>query len=124
MMSSQFRFLWIPIALAVFAVFCVAAVIIAVCVVRKRKNDRAPQTTVEASVLEKRTSVQRHPIAGDTSGAHGYTTFTSCHVTFLLAGGERITLYVDGETYASLSEGDRGRLTVQGTRFIGFLPAA
>ncbi len=123
-MRSQVLFLWILIVLAVFAVFCAAAAVIAVCIVRKQKNSRAPQKTVEASVLEKHASVQRHPIAGDTSGAHGYTTFTSCHVVFLLASGERITLYVDDEAYASLSEGDRGQLTYRGTQYISFLPIA
>ena len=122
-MRSQVFLLWIPIVLAIFIVSCAAAAVIALCVVRKQKNDRTPQKTVDASVLEKHTSVQRHPIAGDVSGAHGYTTFTSYHVTFLLAGDEQITLYVDDEAYASLSEGDRGQLTYQGTRFIRFLPA-
>jgi hypothetical protein len=115
----------LPILLPVLVLFVVAAVVLVVFfVVRKQKDDRAPQKTAEATVLEKHTSVQRHPVAGDASGGHGYTTFTSYHVSFLLAGGEQITLYVDGETYASLSEGDRGRLTVQGTRLIGFLPDA
>ena len=123
MMRPQFPFLWFLIALAVFAVFCAAAVIIAVCVVRSRKNGRAPQVTVDASVSEKHTSVQRHPVAGDASGAHGYTTFTSCHVTFLLADGRQITLYADDTIYASLSEGDRGQLTYQGSQVIRFLPA-
>ena len=100
------------------------AAIVVTSIARKRKNDRSPVVTVDAAVLSRHTSTQRHPIAGDASGAHGYTTFTSYHVTFLIDGSEQIVLDVDEETYASLIEGAHGRLTHQGTRYLGFVRGA
>ena len=97
------------------------AAIIVTGVVRKKRNDRAAQTTVDASVLEKHTTVQRHPVAGDTTGAHGYTRFTSRHVTFLTADRAQRTFEVDETVDDALTEGDIGRLTYQGTRFVGFV---
>ena len=97
------------------------AAIIVTGIVRKKRNDRAAQTTVDASVLEKNTTVQRHPVAGDTTGAHGYTRFTSRHVTFLTADDAQRTFEVDETVYDALTEGDRGRLTYQGSRFVGFV---
>ncbi len=97
------------------------AAIIVTGIVRKKRNDRAAQTTVDASVLEKHTTVQRHPVAGDTTGAHGYTRFTSRHVTFLTADDAQQTFDVDETVYDALTEGDRGQLTYQGTRFVGFV---
>ena len=97
------------------------AAIIVTGIVRKKRNDRAAQTTVDASVLEKHTTVQRHPVAGDTTGAHGYTRFTSRHVTFLTTDRAQRTFDVDETVYDALTEGDRGRLTYQGSRFVGFV---
>ena len=110
--------------LFVFAFLIVSggiAAIIVTTVVRKRRNDRAPQITVDASVLEKHTSTQRHPIAGDASGGHGYMDFTVCHVTFRTADGEQKTFEVDKTVYEQLKEGDRGQLSCQGTQFLGFV---
>ena len=97
------------------------AAIIVTGIVRKKRNDHAAQTTVDASVLEKHTTVQRHPVAGDTTGAHGYTRFTSRHVTFLTADRAQRTFDVDETVYDALTEGDRGQRTYQGTRFVGFV---
>ncbi len=41
-------------------------------------------------------------------------------VTFELEKGERIELGVKGSEYGMLAEGDRGRLSYQGTRYLGF----
>jgi len=41
-------------------------------------------------------------------------------VTFLVESGDRIELCVSGTEYGMLVEGDTGRLTFQGTRYLSF----
>ncbi len=59
---------------------------------------------------------------GDMSGAHGYdtSTFTSYYVTFQVESGDRMELTVSGSDYGMLVQGDIGKLSFQGTRYLGF----
>lgn len=100
------------------------AAIIVTSVLRRRRNNRSQLTTVEATVLSKYASTQQHPIGGDTSGGHGYTTFAVYQVTFMTAANEQLMLTVSDTVYATLTEGVRGQLTVQGTQFYSFAPYA
>ena len=63
-----------------------------------------------------------HANAGDLSGTHGYhsTSSTSYYVTFQVASGDRMELPVTGSEYGMLAEGDIGKLTFQGTRYLSF----
>ena len=63
-----------------------------------------------------------HANAGDATGAHGYspTSSTSYYATFEVESGDRMELSVSGREYGLLAEGDRGRLSFQGTRYLGF----
>lgn len=89
-----------------------------------RKNNASPRLTVEAKVVAKRHDVSHHhhASAGDITGAHGYhtTTSTSYYVTFQVESGDRMEFMVNGSEYGMLLEGDSGRLTFQGTRYLGF----
>ena len=75
-------------------------------------------------VVAKRENIthHQHANAGDSSGAHGFhtTTSTSYYVTFQVESGDRIELCVSGTEYGMLVEGDTGRLTFQGTRYLSF----
>ncbi len=62
------------------------------------KNNNSPQETVNAQVVAKRMKV----------------------VTFELENGTRLELGVKDPEYGMLAEGDRGRLSYQGTRYLGF----
>ncbi len=88
------------------------------------KNNNSPQLTVNATVVTKRTSVSHntHPNAGDPSGMHGMhsTSFTSYFVTFQVESGDRMEFSVAGTQYGMLAEGDCGKLTFQGTRYLSF----
>lgn len=88
------------------------------------KNNHSPRLTVQAAVVAKRTQVSRHrnANAGDATGAHGYTTssFTTYYVTFQVESGDRMELQVDGAEYGMLVEGDTGKLSFQGTRYLSF----
>lgn len=88
------------------------------------KNNHSPRLSVDALVVSKRTDVSHHhhANAGDATGAHGFhtTTSTSYYVTFQVESGDRMEFSVDGSEYGLLVEGDRGRLSFQGTRYLGF----
>ncbi|NSC48093.1 DUF2500 domain-containing protein [Mediterraneibacter gnavus] len=88
------------------------------------KNNNSPRLTVSARIVAKRKNTTYHnqPNAGDTSGAHGYhtTSSTTYYVTFQVESGDRIEMSVSGSEYGKLTEGDEGKLTFQGTRYLQF----
>ena len=71
--------------------------------------------TVPATVVAKRTNVSRHHT--DNTMSH---TFTTYYATFQVESGDRMELEVDGSDYGMLVEGDTGKLSFQGTRYLGF----
>ena len=83
------------------------------------KNNHSPRLTVPATIVAKRTNVSRHHHGG-ANGHHHHTTSTSYYVTFQVDSGDRMELHVAGHEYGMLVEGDRGNLTFQGTRYLGF----
>lgn len=88
------------------------------------KNNASPRLTVPATVVAKRMNVSRHHTAnaGDMTGAHGYTSTsaTTYYVTFQVESGDRMELRLSGTEYGQLAEGDTGKLSFQGTRYLGF----
>ena len=86
------------------------------------KNNHSPRLTVPATVVAKRTNISHshhhHPV-GDGHGVH-HSTSTSYYVTFQVESGDRMELHMAGHQFGMLVEGDRGNLTFQGTRYLGF----
>lgn len=83
------------------------------------KNNRAPRLTVGALVTAKRTNVSHHRHSG--AGGVGHTTrSTTYYATFEVESGDRMELQLSGQDYGLLAEGDRGYLTFQGSRYLGF----
>lgn len=81
------------------------------------RDNRAPRLTVGALVTAKRTNVSRHSGAGGV----GHTTrSTTYYATFEVESGDRMELQLSGQDYGLLAEGDRGYLTFQGSRYLGF----
>ncbi|MDE7171327.1 MAG: DUF2500 domain-containing protein [Oscillospiraceae bacterium] len=83
---------------------------------RLGKNSNSPRLTVEAQVAAKHTSVTHHSSADDSIGH----TSTFYYVTFQVESGDRMEFQVTGQEYGMLMEGDWGRLTFQGTWYLGF----
>lgn len=48
------------------------------------------------------------------------STSTRHYATFQVESGDRMEFSITGREYGMLAEGDRGRLTFQGTRYLGF----
>ena len=85
------------------------------------KNNHSPRLTVPATIVAKRTNVSshHHHNHGGT-GMHRTTHATTYYVTFQVESGDRMELHVAGHEFGMLIEGDRGMLTFQGTRYLGF----
>lgn len=81
------------------------------------KNNHSPRLTVPATVVAKRANVSHHSGAGEH---HHHHTSTSYYVTFQVDSGDRMELHMSGQEYGLLVEGDRGNLSFQGTRYLGF----
>lgn len=75
---------------------------------KNRKNDNSPRVSSEATVVTKRTQVR---------GDHAHTWY---YVTFEFESGDRLELEIPHSRFGYLVEGDRGKLTFQGTRFLEF----
>ena len=79
------------------------------------KNNHSPRLTVDATVVAKRTDVTHHH-NGDNMATHS----TWYYATFQVESGDRMELQVSGREYGMLAEGDIGKLTFQGTRYLSF----
>ncbi len=75
---------------------------------QNQKNNASPRVTSEATVVTKRTQVR---------GDHAHTTYFA---TFQFESGDRLELMIPHHQFGYLVEGDRGKLTFQGTRFLDF----
>ena len=84
------------------------------------KNNHSPRLTVPATVVAKRTNVSHHHHNHGGTGMHHTTHSTTYYVTFQVESGDRMELSMTGQEYGLLIEGDRGNLTFQGTRYLGF----
>lgn len=84
------------------------------------KNNQSPRLTVGALVTAKRTSVTRHHHHHGAGGVGHTTHSTAYYATFQVESGDRMELRLSGSEYGQLAEGDRGYLTFQGTRYLGF----
>lgn len=85
------------------------------------KNNNSPRLTVPATVVSKRTNVSRHHHHHGADHMHHHTsTSTTYYVTFQVESGDRMELSVAGHQFGLMIEGDRGKLTFQGTRFLDF----
>ena len=99
------------LAIGIFAVTIVSGIR------QWNKNNHSPRITVPVTIVSKRTHVSRRHRAGDHHHSH---TSTSYYVTFQLGSGDRMELHVPDTEYGLLVEGDKGNLSFQGTRYLGF----
>ena len=74
------------------------------------KNNNSPRLSVPVKIVTKRAHI-------DVSNGDSHTTY---YVTFEAESGDRTEFRVSGREYGSMAEGDQGKLTFQGTRYISF----
>jgi hypothetical protein len=81
-------------------------------------NNQQPVLTVDARIVAKRDHVSR---SAHNHGGHVHRhNSTTYYATFEVESGDRMELMVSGSEFGMLAEGDKGRLTFQGTRYHGF----
>ena len=107
-----------------FLVFALVIGVFLVTIVRGigqwHKNNQSPRLTVDATVVAKRTNVSRHHHHNGAGHVGHTSTSTTYFVTFQVESGDRRALRMDGYQFGLLVEGDRGKLTFQGTRYLSF----
>ena len=90
-----------------FLVILAAFVFVFIYIIREwSKNNHSPRLTVKATVIAKRPYL--------------HNDMTTYYVTFQVESGDRMELTVPNGEYGMMIEGDEGKLTFQGTRYLGF----
>ena len=86
------------------------------------RNNQSPILTVYATVIAKRTNVSQHQqMTGNPDNNIPYmTSDTSYYATFEVESGDRMEFMIKGREYGLLMDQDKGKLTFQGTRYLGF----
>jgi len=85
-----------------------------------KKNNASPVLTVDATVVTKRIDVNHYHHDAGTDNMSHMSSHTTYYVTFEVASGDRMEFEVDNNGYGMLVEKDIGKLTFQGTRYMGF----
>lgn len=84
-------------------------------------NNNSPLLTVQAKVVGKRVDTRvSHGMHGTESALRSTSTFHTYYVTFEVESGDRLELEVPENEYGYMIEGDNGRLSFKGTRYMGF----
>lgn len=81
-------------------------------------NNKQPVLTVDALIRGKRTNTHTH--SNLDNSIHHSSTSNQYYITFEVESGDRMEFLVPSEEYGLLMEGDKGRLTFQGSRYLGF----
>ena len=87
------------------------------------KNNQSPILTVGAVVVAKRMDVSHHHHHNSAHDVHHnvhYSSSTRYYATFGVQSGDRMEFLVGNSEYGMIVENDRGQLTFQGTRYLGF----
>ena len=102
------EFFFIPFFLMFALVFGLIVATLFKSAKQNHKNNNSPRVTSQAVIVAKRTHVR---------GDHAHTTYFA---TFQFESGDRLELMIPYNQFGYLVEGDRGKLTFQGTRFVDF----
>jgi hypothetical protein len=89
---------------------------------RWKLNSDSPVLTVEAKVVTKRSDVSYHRQGNmvNNNMDMGYSS-TNYYITFEVQSGDRMEFNVQDTEYGMLTEGDKGSLTFQGTRYLSYV---
>lgn len=86
-----------------------------------KRNNESPVLTVDATVVTKRSDVHYyHNDTGTDNMSHMSSSTTYYFATFEVASGDRMEFKIRDTEYGMLVERDTGKLTFQGTRYLGF----
>ena len=117
-----FDFAFSAMRIMVSVVMIVIVVIMVVTIVKGisqwHSNNQSPRLTVDARVVSRHMDVStHHHHNGDN--VH-MSTSTTYYVVFRVESGDRMEFVVPVGEYGFLVEGDEGKLSFQGTRYLSF----
>lgn len=78
------------------------------------RNENSPRLTVPAKIVDMQRKTHHHHTNGHHHHSHTY------HVTFEVESGDRMELKVSRSVYDMLTVGESGKVSFQGTRYLGF----
>lgn len=112
----------VPIIIAIIFVFVFGTLIVRSVQGAKqwKRNNVSPVLTVDATIVTKRTDVHHYSHNAGTDNIHHMSTSTTYYVTFEVSSGDRLEFKISNIEYGKLAEKDLGKLTFQGTRYLGF----
>ena len=110
------HFEWFSVIFGIVFVLVIGMFVVTIVrgIVTWGRNNASPRLTVDAMVVSKREDMSFH------HHTHGTASSTSYYVTFQVDSGDRRELSVTGREYGMMVEGDAGKLSFQGTRFLSF----
>lgn len=111
-----FSILFFIAFLFVFSMFVLAGL---KAITEWNKNNSSPKLTVDATVIKKRNQVSNSDYL-DHNGMVHTTSSITYYVTFQVERGDQMEMRLSRNEYIMLAEGDYGKLTFQGTRYISF----
>lgn len=85
-----------------------------------KKNNESPVLTVDATIVTKRADVQHYHQNNGIDNVQHMSSSTTYYATFEVASGDRLEFEIRDTEYGMLAENDIGKLTFQGTRYLGF----
>ena len=95
-----------------------------ICIFEWTINKCSAMESVDAFVVAKQQGMiqQQIPNAGDATGGHGFTLQEQpwYKITFRMTDSTEKEFNVDDQSFRELKEGEKGILTYQGTRYLGF----
>ena len=94
------------------------------CIFEWTINKCSAMESADAFVVAKQQGMiqQQIPNAGDATGGHGFTLQEQpwYKITFRMTDSTEKEFNVDDQSFRELKEGEKGILTYQGTRYLGF----
>jgi hypothetical protein len=115
-------FVIVPIFIFVVFIFVFGTIIVRSVQGAKqwKTNNDSPVLTVDATVVAKRTDIYHHRHKSSPNHMKHMSSRTTYYITFEVASGDRMEFEVRDNEYGMIVEKDIGKLTFQGTRYLGF----
>ena len=119
---SDVMFTIVPIIIVIIFVIVFGTIIVGSVQGAKRwkRNNASPVLTVDATIVTKRIDVHHNSQNAGTDNINHMSTSTIYYVTFEVASGDRLGFKIRDIEYGKLVEKDLGKLTFQGSRYLGF----
>jgi hypothetical protein len=120
--EPQFNFMFtlVPIIIVIVFVIVIGGILFTVFkgITQWSSNNKQPVLTVPCIIVSKRANVSQHNT--NHNGHIHHNANTTYYTTFEVESGDRMELKIADQEYGQLAEGDQGKLTFQGTRYLGF----